>query len=137
MTGHARLMLGLLAAAAGCGFAGCSSDADRPAPGCGVPAGFRWSSTGVLLAPQTDAAHNLVSLKDPSVVHANGKWHVFASTVTVTGGYSMAYLTLPDWEHAADATFYHLDQTPALRGYHAAPQVFFFAPQQKWYLVYQ
>ena len=45
--------------------------------------------------------------------------------------------TFPDWDHTADATFYYLDQTPALRGYHAAPQVFYFAPQKKWYLVYQ
>jgi endo-1,4-beta-xylanase len=133
----ARVTLGLLALAAGCGGAGCSSDANLPAPTCGVPASFRWSSTGVVLVPQSDATHDLVSIKDPSIVSVDGKWHVFVSTVTVGGGYSMAYLTFPDWEHTADATFYHLDQTPALRGYHAAPQVFFFAPQRKWYLVYQ
>src|SRR4029078_10621114 len=54
-----------------------------------------------------------------------------------TGVYSMASLWFPDGARVADATFTYLAQTPALQGYHAAPQVFFFAPQKKWYLVYQ
>jgi endo-1,4-beta-xylanase len=128
----------ILLSAMAAGLAACSSDAGAgAAPACGVPAPFTWSSTGALLSPTSDAAHNLVSIKDPSIVRFNDKWHVFVSTVDVNGGYSMAYLTLPDWDHAADATFHYFDQTPTLRGYHAAPQVFFFAPQQKWYLVYQ
>jgi endo-1,4-beta-xylanase len=114
-----------------------SSSSEDAAAGCGVPASFTWSSSGPVLIPKSDATHNLVSIKDPSVVYYNGKWHVFVSTVSATGAYSIAYLTFPDWDHVADATFYYLDQTPALRGYHAAPQIFFFEPQKKWYLVYQ
>jgi endo-1,4-beta-xylanase len=130
MRAHALVLLATAAAAG----AACSSD---PGAGCGVPPAFAWSSTGVLLSPISDATHNLVSIKDPSLVHHNGKWQVFVSTVDANMGYSMAYLTLPAWDRAAEATFHYFDQTPALRGYHAAPQVFFFAPQQKWYLVYQ
>jgi len=137
MAVRARATVGLLATAAVCAVSACSSDASRPAAGCGVPAAFAWSSTGVVLGPKSDATHDLASIKDPSIVRFNDKWHVFVSTVTVGGAYSMAYATFPDWEHTADATFYHLDQTPTLRGYHAAPQIFYFAPQQKWYLVYQ
>lgn len=116
--------------------------ADAPAQAtdaesCGVPASFRWSSSGVLLSPRSDATHDLVGIKDPSVVYFSGKWHVFASSISSAGTYNMVYLTFPDWDHAADATFYYMDQTPGLSGYHAAPQVFFFAPQNKWYLVYQ
>src|SRR5215471_904818 len=113
------------------------NDAGGDAPSCGVPSSFAWSSTGPVLRPKSDATHNLVAIKDPSIVYFNNKWHVFVSTVDVNGAYSMAYLTFPDWDHVADATFYYLDQTPTLRGYHAAPQVFFFAPQAKWYLVFQ
>jgi endo-1,4-beta-xylanase len=130
--------LTLLAAVAGLSTAACSSDPGAGAPAsCGVPASFAWSSTGVLLGPKSDETHNLVSIKDPSIVRFNDKWHAFVSTVDAGGGYSMAYLTFADWDHTADATFHHFDQTPTLRGYHAAPQVFFFAPQQKWYLIYQ
>jgi endo-1,4-beta-xylanase len=116
------------------------SDADASAgdaPGCGVPASFAWSSTGAVLAPKSDAAHSLVAIKDPSVVYFGGAWHVFVSTVDASGAYSMAYISFPDWDHTADATFAYLDQTPTLRGYHAAPEIFFFAPQSKWYLVFQ
>src|SRR4051812_22862885 len=42
---------------------------------CGVPSTFAWSSTGALLSPQSDATHNLASIKDPSIVYFNGKWH--------------------------------------------------------------
>jgi hypothetical protein len=104
---------------------------------CGVPSSFAWSTGGPVLMPKSDATHNLVSIKDPSVVYFNDKWHVFVSTVDVNGAYSMAYINFPDWAHTANATFYYLDQTPALRGYHAAPQIFFFAPQNKWYLLFQ
>jgi endo-1,4-beta-xylanase len=133
-----RLARGVLAATVGFASAGCSSDAGPPgATVCGVPASFTWSSTAPILVPKSDATHNLVSIKDPSIVRFNDKWHVFVSTVDVNGGYSMAFLTFPDWDHAGDATFTYADQIPTLRGYHAAPEVFFFAPQQKWYLVYQ
>jgi endo-1,4-beta-xylanase len=104
---------------------------------CGVPSSFSWSSSGVLLGPQSDATHNLTAIKDPSVIYFDGKWQVFVSTVTAAGTYNLAYLTFPDWDHTADATFYYMDQTPGLSGYHAAPEVFFFTPQNKWYLVYQ
>ena len=120
----------------GSGGAGADGGADGPA-GCGVPASFAWSSTGPILTPQSDATHSLVSIKDPSVVYFNGKWHVFVTTVDASGAYSMAYITFADWDQTAAATFYYLDQTPTLRGYHAAPQIFFFAPQAKWYLVFQ
>ena len=137
MASHRNIWPGCLALAAGWAASGCSGDGGNPPGGCGVPAAFAWSSTGAILAPASDGTHDLVSIKDPSVVYYDDKWHVFVSTVDANGSYSMAYLTFPDWDHTADATFSSLDQTPALRGYHAAPQIFFFAPQSKWYLVFQ
>jgi len=104
---------------------------------CGVPASFTWSGKGPALGPKSDAKHNLVAVKDPSVVFFNNKFHVFVSTVDINGAYSMAYVNFPDWDHTADATFYYLDQTPTLVGYHTSPEIFFFAPQNKWYLVFQ
>jgi endo-1,4-beta-xylanase len=49
----------------------------------------------------------------------------------------MAYLGFSDFDHASSPSFYYLDQNPALAGYHAAPEVFYFSPQKKWYLVFQ
>jgi endo-1,4-beta-xylanase len=128
------LLAGLLLAgcAGGKGHASVSAN-----PGCSVPARFKWSSSGVVLGPVSDPMHALVSIKDPSIVYFSGKWHVFVTTASATGGYSMAYLTFADWDHTASATFNYLDENPELGGYHAAPQVFYFTPQNKWYLIYQ
>ena len=75
-------------------------------------------------------------IKDPTVVFAAGKWHVFASTANAAG-YNLVYLSFTDWSLAALATHFYLDRSPIGSGYRAAPQVFFFAPQDLWYLVYQ
>jgi len=121
------------------GSAGSSAGAGGAAGGavCGIPTSFAWSSPGPVVNPKSDAKHNIVALKDPSIVYYNGKWQLFISTVDTRGAYGMAYVTFPDWDHTANATFYYLDQTPTLVGYHTAPQIFFFAPQNKWYLVFQ
>jgi endo-1,4-beta-xylanase len=101
-----------------------------------LPSTFQWSSSGVLIAPKSDASHNIAGIKDPSVVYYNGKYHAFAS-VADSSGYSMVYLSFTDWSQAGSATQYYLDQSPIGTGYRAAPQVFYFAPQNLWYLVYQ
>ncbi|GAA3440200.1 non-reducing end alpha-L-arabinofuranosidase family hydrolase [Kutzneria kofuensis] len=69
-----------------------------------LPSSFRWSSTGMVVSPKSHAAHDLVAIKDPSVVHCNGRWHVFASTVDKSGNYSMVYLNFTDWSKAGSTT---------------------------------
>ncbi|MET8983528.1 non-reducing end alpha-L-arabinofuranosidase family hydrolase [Streptomyces sp. NPDC004539] len=101
-----------------------------------LPGSYSWSSSGVLMSPKSDSTHNIAGLKDPSVVYHNGKYHVFASTAGASG-YNLVYLNFTDWSQAANATHHYLDRTPIGAGYRAAPQVFYFAPQGLWYLVYQ
>ncbi|HEU5161157.1 MAG TPA: non-reducing end alpha-L-arabinofuranosidase family hydrolase [Streptosporangiaceae bacterium] len=109
------------------------------APGAAeLPTSFGWSSSGVLVSPKPDAAHPIVSIKDPSVVRYRDRWLVYATTANTSGNWSLAYLSFSDWSQAAAAPQYFLDQNPGIgTGYRAAPQVFYFAPQKKWYLVYQ
>jgi hypothetical protein len=102
-----------------------------------APAPRSWTSTGPLIAPVPDAEHPIVSVKDPTVVRHNGKWHVYATTADTKGRWSMVYLNFSTWAEAAQAKPYYLDQNPNLAGYHCAPQVFYFRPQKKWYLIYQ
>jgi len=114
-----------------------TSASPSPSTGGGtLPSSFRWSSSGILISPKSDATHTIAGIKDPSVVYANGRWHVFASTAN-SSGYNLVYLNFTDWSQAASATQYYLDQTPIGAGYRAAPEVFYFAPQGLWYLVYQ
>ncbi|MDT0542934.1 MULTISPECIES: non-reducing end alpha-L-arabinofuranosidase family hydrolase [Streptomyces] len=103
-----------------------------------MPGSFPWSSTGPLLAPKPDAAHPVVSVKDPTVIQANGKWHVFMTTANTSGAWSMAYTSFTDWSQAGSAPLTYLDTNPNIgTRYAAAPQVFYFAPKGLWYLVYQ
>lgn len=112
-------------------------DAATPAQAEALPANFAWSSSGVLAGPKPDSAHpNIAGLKDPSVVFHNGRWHVFAS-IASSAGYNMVYFNFTDWSQAASATHHYLDRSAIGTGYRAAPQVFFYEPDNLWYLVYQ
>ncbi|MFD8126033.1 non-reducing end alpha-L-arabinofuranosidase family hydrolase [Streptomyces mirabilis] len=101
-----------------------------------LPSTFKWSSSGALISPKPDATHNIAGIKDPTVVYYNGKYHVFASTANASG-YNLVYLSFSDWSQAGSATHHYLDRTAIGSGYRAAPQVFYYAPQRLWYLVYQ
>src|SRR3954470_903047 len=96
---------------------------------------FQWVTSAPVLRAKGDAQHPIIAIKDPSVVRYQGRWHVFASSVTKAGAYSMVYLSFADWKDATSATPYYMDSNPNLAGYHCAPQVFYFAPQKLWYLI--
>lgn len=100
-----------------------------------LPSSFTWSSSGPLISAKSDS-EDLAALKDPSIVYYNGEYHVFASTAKASG-YNLVYLSFSDFSEAQSATFHYLDQTSIGSGYRAAPQVFYFASQSLWYLVYQ
>ncbi|KAJ7075407.1 putative alpha-L-arabinofuranosidase precursor [Mycena belliarum] len=100
-----------------------------------LPSTFKWSSSAALIGPHSDS-HNLAALKDPSIIFYNGAYHVFASTA-VSAGYNLVYFSFTDFAAANASTYHYLDATPIGSGYRAAPQVFFMAPQNLWYLVYQ
>ncbi|MFE9957351.1 non-reducing end alpha-L-arabinofuranosidase family hydrolase [Micromonospora sp. NPDC005299] len=106
-----------------------------PPPTGSLPSSFRWSSSGALIGPKNDG-RGIAGIKDPSVVYYNGRYHVFASTAK-SSGYNLVYTSFTDWSQAGTAPFTYLDQTPVGAGYRAAPQVFYFASQRLWYLVYQ
>jgi Glycosyl hydrolase family 62 len=90
------------------------------------------------MSPKTDAAHPIVSVKDPTVVRWNNRWLVYATTANTSQAWSLMYTSFTDFSQAASAPVYYLDQNPNIgNGYRAAPQLFFFAPQNRWYLVYQ
>jgi endo-1,4-beta-xylanase len=104
---------------------------------CNLPVSLAWSASAPLLEPVSDAAHDLVAVKDPTVVRYDNRWHVYASSVTRSGVYGMVYTSFEDWAGAPSAGWYHMDQTPGFDTYVAAPQLFYFTPQNKWYLVFQ
>jgi endo-1,4-beta-xylanase len=116
---------------------GSGSRPDAGGASCELPATIKWKGSGPIISPRSDAAHSLVAVKDPSVVFFNNKWHVYASSVSTAGAYSLVYTSFSDWSEASTAPLYYMDQTTGFGGYVAAPQVFHFRPRNKWYLLYQ
>jgi Glycosyl hydrolase family 62 len=100
-----------------------------------LPSEFKWTSSAALVGPKPDG-RNIAGIKDPSIIFHGGKYHVFASTAQAAG-YSLVYFSFTDFAAAGAAQFHYLDQSPIGKGYRAAPQVFWYSPQQRWYLVYQ
>jgi len=97
---------------------------------------FAWKTSGPLIdvGLGKDAADPHVAIKDPTIVFHNGRWHLFATVRLKSGKVDIEYLNFADWSQAGQAPRHLLalhDQ------YYCAPQVFYFKPHQKWYLVYQ
>lgn len=107
---------------------------------------FRWQASEPVLAVNPkrlpDSPDNpWHAIKDPSVVRLDGRWHLFCTLRKLRGGNGkppgyirIGYISFADWKDASDAQWHLLDMS---LGYHAAPQVFYFTPHRKWYLIYQ
>lgn len=121
-------------------FVGGSLTVLRAAEPADLPPPFatplQWTTGDAVVVPASDG-RGIVSVKDPSIVRYNDRWHIYATTADTNGAWGMVYLNFVDWADAANAKPYYLDQNPNLRGYHCAPQVFYFRPHKKWYLIYQ
>jgi endo-1,4-beta-xylanase len=134
LAGSALATVAPAGAAASAGSRHASAPHSRP----GLPSTFRWSSSGVLISPKPDATHDIVSIKDPSVVRFDHRWIVYATTANTAGNWSLAEMDFSRWSQAASAPQRFLDTNPNIgTGYRAAPELFYFAPQHLWYLVYQ
>jgi Glycosyl hydrolase family 62/Ricin-type beta-trefoil lectin domain-like len=118
---------------------GTTTPTASPPPTGSLPSTLRWSSSGVLAGPKPDSAHgDVVAIKDYTVVRHNNAWQVYATTASPAQGWNLMHFSFPDWPQAAAAAHTYLDTaTPIGRGYRAAPHLFYFAPQNLWYMVYQ
>lgn len=95
---------------------------------------FRWNCSPPLISPDPQAAEPEVALKDPTMVQMDGRWHLMGTHRLVSGKVDMQQLSFTDWAEAGKAKRHPLH---FMDTYHCAPQVFYFTPHQKWYLVYQ
>lgn len=133
----AALAAGTLAVTALAG-GGTASAANSPDGGPDEGTTFRWTTGDPVFGPKPDATHESVAVKDPTVVKVGSRYHVFFTTTPGEGGgWNIAHKSFESWEDAEAAPVTYLDTTAIGPGYRAAPQVFYFAPQKTWYLVYQ
>ncbi len=95
---------------------------------------FRWTVSQPLFSPPVGSHDMYYSIKDPSIVRYQGRWHLFCSIRGAARSHQIEYLSFADWESTSTArrTLLHIH-----RGFYCAPQVFYFTPQKKWYLICQ
>jgi len=93
-----------------------------------------WEYSAPLIAPEERDRDPSRAQKDPTVVFFEGRWHVFM-TVKLPGRSAIEYCSFADWAQAdaSPRTILRVSDSD----YYCAPQVFYFSPQEKWYLVYQ
>ncbi|MDP6545052.1 MAG: non-reducing end alpha-L-arabinofuranosidase family hydrolase [Phycisphaerae bacterium] len=96
------------------------------------PAAWRYSKP--LISPEKRDELPSRAQKDPTVVFFKGKWHVFM-TVKLKGLSAIEYCSFEKWDKAHDSKRTILRLTDSK--YYCAPQVFYFTPHKKWYLIYQ
>ncbi len=107
-----------------------SSSASSSGQVCDLKAPLQWVSTGPLISPKNA---NWKSIKDPSVVKYNGTYHVYATYYDTA--YKSMYTSFTDWNNAQAAP--HISMNGTTVGNSVAPQVFYFRPHNKWYLITQ
>lgn len=94
----------------------------------------RWTYSQPLIAPEQRSKDVSHAQKDPTVVRFDNRWHVFM-TVKLEGRSAIEYCSFDDWSDADRSTRHLLPLSSS--DYFCAPQVFYFAPHDLWYLVYQ
>ncbi|WP_437623900.1 non-reducing end alpha-L-arabinofuranosidase family hydrolase [Sorangium sp. So ce1151] len=105
---------------------------------CDLPTTFKWKSGQPVISPKAPAGRTFASVKDPTIVFFEDKYHVFATVFDTTsgnGGWQSVYLNFTDFPQAPAAEQHYMAGWPT--GSTVAPQVFYFRPHNKWYLIYQ
>ncbi len=95
---------------------------------------FKWKSSPPLVAPAPRPEDPCISVKDPTVVFYEGRWHLFCTIRSEKRSHQIEYLNFSDWKDADKAPRHILQLHD---GYFCAPQVFYFTPLKKWCLLYQ
>ncbi|MDW8036908.1 MAG: non-reducing end alpha-L-arabinofuranosidase family hydrolase, partial [Thermoguttaceae bacterium] len=95
---------------------------------------FFWQIGPPLVEPVQPAGDVCYSVKDPSIVFHEGRWHLFCTVRGQKRTHQIEYLSFTDWKEANQARRIRLQNHD---GFFCAPQVFYFTPHKKWYLICQ
>src|SRR5262249_6866085 len=95
---------------------------------------FQWTLGSPLLSAANRPDDPCYSVKDPTIVRFGDRWHVFSTIRSQKRARQIEYVSFVDFKDADKATRHVLKLSDKD---FCAPQVFFFTPQKKWYLLYQ
>jgi hypothetical protein len=99
-----------------------------------VTGDFKWVSTEPLMRAREADGEKWHSIKDPSIVRFNNRWHLFCTVRGKQRSHAIVYVSFADWAEARSAPHRILS---CHQGFFCAPQVFYFSPHKKWYLICQ
>lgn len=96
----------------------------------------KWTADERCFLKGTDvSSFDGVSVKDPSIVFSDGKWHLFF-TGRDAGNWRTGYASATSISGLKTASRTYMSSLNG-GGYFCAPQVLYFTAQNKWYLIYQ
>ena len=95
---------------------------------------FHWAVGAPLVSAANRPEDPCYSVKDPSIVQFEGRWHLFCTIRSLKRTHQIEYSSFADWKDANKARRHILTIT---NNYFCAPQVFYFTPRQRWYMIYQ
>lgn len=100
------------------------------------PPPIQWKLTRPLLSQGEPGGFDETAIKDPSIVFYDGFWHLFY-TARGQGEYTTGYTRAKTLGDLGQAKRYRLPTVRGASRYGCAPQIFYFAPQETWYLIFQ
>jgi len=95
---------------------------------------FRWVCGPPVLQASRAGGEEWISLKDPSIVRYKDCWHLFCTVRGRRRSHAIVYVKFSEWDQAGAAEHHVLG---CHKGFFCAPQVFYFTPHKKWYLICQ
>lgn len=95
---------------------------------------FKWVAGEPVLESMKLGDVQWIAVKDPSVVRYEGRWHVFCTVRGIERSHAIMYVSLTQWDGAKEAEQHILK---CHGGFFCAPQVFYFTPHKKWFLLCQ
>lgn len=97
---------------------------------------YNWHLGDAILKPGPKGSFDEIAVKDPSIVFFEGKWHVFY-TARSKAVYTTGYVSAKELTDLQSSPRYELAKIRGKGRYGCAPQVFYYEPQRKWYLIFQ
>jgi hypothetical protein len=97
---------------------------------------YSWTISNPIFEKGAKGSFDEIAVKDPSIVFYKNAWHLFY-TARGNNEYITAYASAKNINELNSAPRFELKQIRGKTRYGCAPQIFFFTPQKKWYLIYQ
>ncbi|MGQ9523921.1 MAG: hypothetical protein ACUVTZ_03680 [Armatimonadota bacterium] len=86
-----------------------------------------WNLSEPVLSPAQRPEDPCYSVKDPTIVRWDGRWHLFCTIRSKVRTHQIEYVSFRDWKDANAAPRHILSVRD---GYFCAPQVFYFRPHK-------